>query len=57
MTAEEAAKIVSIMMTADGGCGVCVGSLLHYFAESYPQFRDIAQAAWSTRHEGVFDDE
>jgi hypothetical protein len=39
MTLEEAKIIASIVETADGGCSVCVGSLVDMLNEQLPQFK------------------
>lgn len=46
MTTEEADKIIRILLTADGGCGHCVGDLMEAFAQDFPAFRDAVGEAY-----------
>lgn len=46
MTAEEAKRVVEIMMTADGGCSSCARDLLEEFSETFPEFRHVCGEAF-----------
>jgi hypothetical protein len=38
MTQEEATKVASILLTADGGCSHCANNLFKNIAEIFPEF-------------------
>jgi hypothetical protein len=42
MTKEEATKVIKTMMSADGQCFVCANSLLWYFTQEFPEWKDLA---------------
>lgn len=41
MTLEEAKKVANIVGQADGGCSICVGSLVKDLNEFFPEFEWI----------------
>lgn len=45
MTIEEAKKVAEIIEEADGGCSVCVGSLLLAAHEHFPEYDGV----WMSR--------
>lgn len=54
MTREDAAKVLGIMATADGGCWTCVQELLNSFNEEFPGFDDLIQEAWGSERPWKF---
>jgi hypothetical protein len=42
MTEDEAKKVIAILLTADGGCQVCVRSLMYAFIVNFGEYKEIA---------------
>ena len=49
MEISEARLVGQVVAMADGGCGHCVGNLVEYLNEDFPQFR------WSSRVDENYD--
>lgn len=47
MTRNEAAKIVELLTTVDGGCSTCVGAVFRKFNERFPGFSDVIDMQWA----------
>lgn len=53
MIQDEAAKIIAIIKTADGGCKFCVAELLEKFFKEFPEWKCLEEpktecgAAWN----------
>jgi hypothetical protein len=43
MTQEEAAKVIAILKTADGGCKFCAAELLKKFFKDFPEWKSLAK--------------
>lgn len=54
MTAEDAEKVAAILVTVDGGCPVCVEEALRAFAEAFPGFDSVLDAAWAAEFPGTW---
>jgi hypothetical protein len=56
MEKQEASKVISIMMSADGGCRACTHILIESFINDFPKFKDLAIQAWEDCFQEKFED-
>jgi hypothetical protein len=49
MTAEEADKVIAIMLTADGECPYCVTELFEEFSKAWPEYKEACDQAYEAR--------
>lgn len=56
LAAENIRAIARIMTTADGGCSVCVYSLLVRFGREFPGWRGEIEKVWDEFSQGNYGD-
>ena len=55
MKKQEAEKVITILLAADGGCIVCARALVLYFCTDFPQFASLARKMYEAEYGEVED--
>mgnify|MGYP003577058098 FL=1 len=54
MTRDEAAKVIGILVSADGFCEDCARKLFQRFYEQFPGFVTTMNNAWAEHYSGTW---
>jgi len=56
MTKDEAEKVATIMLQADGGCGHCAFELMKLFVAEFPEYEELTKKVYESEYYRWSDD-
>lgn len=55
MNQSEAKEVITILLSADGGCPFCSADLVKKFVAAFPQYKEFAEAEYHNKYTGEED--